>query len=71
MSMYDDIDLENEETEKTVIANAHRVTEYARRFTRGRWSFLGPGSGCGAHVSKSGLPKNRRSTMQENCVVFI
>ena len=22
------------------IANAHRVTEYARRFTRGHWSFL-------------------------------
>ena len=37
------------------IANAHRVTEYARRFNRGHRSFLGPGSDkkrYGTHVSK-------------------
>ena len=38
MSMYNDIDWGKR------IANAHRVTEYARRFARGHWSFPGPGS---------------------------
>ena len=37
------------------IANALTVTEYARRFTQGHWSFLGPGSEkkwCATHVNK-------------------
>ena len=37
------------------LANALRVTEYARRFTQGHWSFLGPGfekKWCGTHVNK-------------------
>ena len=54
MSMYDDTDWRNEETENCS-ANAHRVTEYARRFTRGHWSSPGPGSEktwYGTHVSK-------------------
>ena len=47
----------NEETKTIVlrIASAHSVTEYARRFTRGRWPFLGLGSEkkwYGTHVSK-------------------
>ena len=45
---------QNEET-KTCIANAHRVTKYARRFTQRHWSFLGLGSDkkwCGSHVNK-------------------
>ena len=47
----------NEETKTVVlrIASAHSVTEYARRFTRGHWSFLGLGSEkkwYRTHVSK-------------------
>ena len=37
------------------MVNAHRVSEYARRFTRGHWSFLRPGSDkkwYGTHGSK-------------------
>ena len=34
---------QNEETENC-IANALRIAEYARRFARRHWSFLGPGS---------------------------
>ena len=30
--------------QENCIANALRVTEYARRFTQGHWSILGPGS---------------------------
>ena len=46
---------QKEETEKICIANALRIPEYARRFTRGRWSFLVPGSErkwYGTHVTK-------------------
>ena len=44
MSMYNDIELRKRGNRENCIANAHRVTEYARRFMRGHWSFLGPGS---------------------------
>ena len=36
-------------------ANALRVTEYVRRFTRGHWSFPGPGSENGPEP----MPTNR------------
>ena len=45
---------QNEEQEHCT-ANALRVTAYARRFTRGHWSFLGLGSEkkwYGTHVNK-------------------
>ena len=44
----------DEETENC-IANAHRVTEYARRYPQGRWSFPGPQlqkKWCGTHRHK-------------------
>ena len=44
MSMYTDIDLGKRGNKENCIANALRVTEYARRFPQGRWSFLGHGS---------------------------
>ena len=55
MSMYNDIDWRKRGNRENCIANAHRVTEYVRRFTRGHWSFPGPGSEktwCGTHVNK-------------------
>ena len=44
MSMYNDIDWTKRGHKENCIANALRVTEYARRVTQGRWSFLVPGS---------------------------
>ena len=41
MSMCNDIDWGKRGNREKCIANAQRVTEYARRFTRGHWSFLG------------------------------
>ena len=55
MLMYNDIDWGKRRNRENCIANAHRVTEYARRFTRGHWSFPGPGSEkkwYGTHVNK-------------------
>ena len=55
MPMYNDIDWTTRGNKENCIANAPRVTEYARRFTRGHWSFLEPGSEkkwYGTHVNK-------------------
>ena len=43
-SMYNDIAWREEGNKENCIANAHRVTEYARKFMRGHWSF--PRLGC-------------------------
>ena len=44
MSMYNDIDWVKRGNKENGVANAHRVTEYARSFMRGQWSLLVPGS---------------------------
>ena len=44
MSMYNDIHWTKRGNKETCIANALKITEYARRFPQGRWSFLGFGS---------------------------
>ena len=44
MSVYNDIDRTKRGNKENCNSNAHRNTEYARRFTQGHWSFLGPGS---------------------------
>ena len=44
MSMHNDIDWGKRGNKEHCIATALRVTEHARRFTQGHWSFLGPGS---------------------------
>ena len=55
MPMYNDIDWTKRGNKENCIADALRVTEYARRFTQGHWSFLVPGSEkkwYGTHVNK-------------------
>ena len=44
MSMFNDIEWEARGNEESCENNSKRVEEYARRFPRGHWSFLGPGS---------------------------
>ena len=44
MSMFNDIIWRSEDNERECIANATRVTLFAKRFPPGRWSFLGFGS---------------------------
>ena len=55
MSMYNDIDWTKRGNKEDCIANVLKITECARRFTRGHWSFSGPGSEkkwYGTHVNK-------------------
>ena len=44
MSMYNDIVWGEEGNSKICEDNSRTVANHARRFQRGRWSFLGPGS---------------------------
>ena len=44
MSMFNDISCGTKDNEKECLANARLVSLYARRFGKGQWSFIGPGS---------------------------
>ena len=44
MSMYNDIVWREEGNTEKCVTNSITLAKYARRFPRGRWSFLGPGS---------------------------
>ena len=45
MSMFNDISWGSQDNEKECESSAQVVPLYAKRFSAGRWSFLGPGSG--------------------------
>ena len=44
VSMFNDISCGTKDNEKECLANARLVSLYARRFGKGQWSFIGPGS---------------------------
>ena len=44
MSMFNDISWGSKENERECELSAHLVSVYAKRFSPGEWSFLGPGS---------------------------
>ena len=44
MSMFNDISWRSQDNEQECESNANFVSIYARRFSPGRWSFLGLGS---------------------------
>ena len=44
MSMFNDISCGSKDNEKECLANAKLVSLYAKRFGKGQWSFIGPGS---------------------------
>ena len=43
MSMFNDIDWTKRGNSERCISNAEQVKNYAERFSRGHWTFLGPG----------------------------
>ena len=44
MSMFNDISCGTKDNEQECLANARLVSLYARKFGKGQWSFIGPGS---------------------------
>ena len=65
MPMYSDIVLRERGNRENCIANSVKITEYARNFSQGRWSYLGPGSEkkwYGTHIHKQDGDTLRRFT---------
>ena len=44
MSMFNDISYGTRDNEQECLANANLVYLFAKRFGKGQWSFIGPGS---------------------------
>ena len=45
MSMFNDVDsIKKKRTKMNVFQNCEEIKDYAKRFTRGQWTFCGPGS---------------------------
>ena len=44
MSMFNDISCDKKDDEEECLANAKVVSIYAKKFGKGQWSFIGPGS---------------------------
>ena len=55
VSMFNDISWRSQDNEQECNADADLVSIYAKRFSPGRWSFLGPGSEkkwCSTHIDR-------------------
>ena len=51
--MFDDIDWSKGKNDENCISNAEKVNNYAMKFSKGHWTFVGPGSEDKWYVSSS------------------
>ena len=65
MSMFNDILWGSEDNEQECNANADLVSIFAKRFTAGRWSFLGPGSEKKWYSTYTDRPQGEWDTVAE------
>ena len=74
MSMFNDIDWTRKGHDGICISNSERVKEYEKRFSRGHWTFLGPGHekeevrrkmGLYCHSNGGTIQRYRSSSIQE------
>ena len=79
MSMFNDISCGSKDNEKECLANAKLVSLHARRFGKGQWSLIGPGSEkkqyCIGEDSPQGVWDNTAERMllefaESGCPVF-
>ena len=79
MSMFNDISCGTKEHETECLANARLVSLFARRFGKGQWSFIGPGSEkkgyCISEDSPHGVWDNMAERMllelaESGCPIF-
>ena len=79
MSMFNDISCGSKDNEKECLANAKLVSLYAKRFGKGQWSFIGPGSEkkwyCISEDSPQGVWDNMAERMllefaESGCPIF-
>ena len=65
MSMFNDISWRCQDNEQECELNANLVCIYARRFSLGRWSFLGPGSEKKRYSTHGSRPQGERDRVAE------
>ena len=53
MSMFNDIEWTKKGNSEQCISNSEHVKNYAKRFSQGHWTFLGPGSELKLHGTQS------------------
>ena len=68
MSMFNDTSCGTKDNETECLANAKLVSLYARRFGKGQWSFMGPGSEKrSGTVSVKTVHKKYRTILLKGC----
>ena len=69
MSMFNDISCGTKDNEQECLANARHGSLYARRFGKGQWSFIGPGSDKKRYSIKEDSPQGIWDTIAEKMLV--
>ena len=67
MSMFNDISCGTEDNEEECLENAKLVSLYARRFGKGQWSYIGPGSEKNGTLSVKTVHKESGTKLQKGC----
>ena len=67
MSMFNDISCGTRDNEQECLANARLVSLYARKFGKGQWSFIGPGSEKMGTLSKRTVLKESGTIWLKGC----
>ena len=69
LSMFNDISCGTKDNEEECLANAKLVSLYARRFGKGQWSFIGPGSEKKWYSIKEDSPQGIWDNIAEKMLV--
>ena len=69
MSMYNDISCGTRDNEQECLANARLVSPYARKFGKGQWSFIGPGSEKKWYSMKEDSPQGIWDKLAEKMLI--
>ena len=69
MSMFNDITCGTRDIEQECLANARLVSLYARKFGKGQWSFIGPGSEKKWYSTKEDTPQGIWDNIDEKMLV--
>ena len=67
MSMFNNFSCGSKDNEKECLANAKLVSLYARRFGKGHWSFVGPGSEKRYCISEDTVHKEYGTILLKGC----
>ena len=71
MSMFNDISWGSKDKKRECESSAQLVSLYAKRFTAGQWSFLGPGSEKKWYSTSEDSPQGERDRIAEKMMVTL